>query len=124
MAKNNTLIVSLVMTVVFVALLFATKFGICAPNDFACTDSLDPIAQVISIFLPVFLLASITYFMREEVYRTWFRFARWWVPLSVFVTLVTPTTHDWLYPLASKAGVAFLTVISFFIISFIIIAWK
>lgn len=124
MSKKNTLIVSLLGTLIFVTLLFATKLGICGPENYACTDALDPIAQTLSIFFPVFLLSVITYFMRDDVYRTWFRFTRWWVSLSVLATLIIPTTRDWLYPLASKAGVAFLSVIFFFLISLVLIAYK
>ena len=124
MEKKKTLVISLVMTIIFITLLFATRFGICPPEGYVCEDALNPIAQVISIFFPVFLLALITYKMRVDVYRVWFRFARWWVPLSIFATLITPTTHDWLYPLASKAGVAFLSPIFFFIVSLLLIAWK
>lgn len=41
------------------------------------------------IFLtpPLFLLSLITYKMRDEVFRAWWGFARWFVPVIIAVTL-------------------------------------
>ena len=40
-------------------------------------------------FTPALLLLSlITYKMRDEVFRAWWRFARWWVPVIIVVTLL------------------------------------
>ena len=37
--------------------------------------------------LPILLLSLITYKMHDEVFRAWWRFARWWVPVIIAVTL-------------------------------------
>ena len=37
--------------------------------------------------LPIFLLSFITYKMRDEVFRAWWGFARWWVPIIILITL-------------------------------------
>jgi len=39
--------------------------------------------------LPVFVFSSITYFLRGEVFQKWFRFSAWWIPMSLFFTLIT-----------------------------------
>jgi hypothetical protein len=42
----------------------------------------------LSIFiLPMFIFSLITYFLREEVFRAWFRFTYWWIPLSFIIVL-------------------------------------
>ncbi len=43
------------------------------------------------ILLPssfLFFLSLITYKMRDEVFRAWWNFARWWVPVIIAVTLL------------------------------------
>lgn len=39
--------------------------------------------------IPLFLLSLITYKMRDEVFRAWWNFARWSVPLSIVVVLAS-----------------------------------
>lgn len=74
--------------------------------------------------IPLFLLSLITYKMREEVYRTWLRFAYVWIPLSMLLIFLAPEyTADWMYPVV-KSTVAFFSSLLFLIISPIIIAWK
>ncbi len=43
----------------------------------------------ILIFLtpPLFFLSLITYKMQDEVFRAWWNFARWWVPVIILATL-------------------------------------
>ena len=38
--------------------------------------------------IPIFTLSLITYKMRDEVFRAWWNFARWWAPVIVVVTLL------------------------------------
>ena len=38
--------------------------------------------------IPIFILSLITYKMRDEVFRAWWGFARWWVPVIMVVTLL------------------------------------
>ena len=41
------------------------------------------------IFLtPPLLLSLITYRMKDEVFRAWWNFARWWVPVIIVVTIL------------------------------------
>jgi hypothetical protein len=62
--------------------------------------------------------------MREEVYQAWFRFARWWIPLSMVLILISPEySGDWMYPI-TKGTVAFLTSGIFIVVSVLIIFVK
>ena len=41
------------------------------------------------IFLiPIFIFSLITYKMREEVFQSWWRFARWFAPVIILVTFL------------------------------------
>lgn len=43
---------------------------------------------LVFLFPPLFLLSLLTYRMRDQVFRAWWNFARWWVPVIVVVTLL------------------------------------
>lgn len=51
-------------------------------------DSINTTGAVLMVFIPVFLFSLITYKMREEVFRAWWNFAIWFVPLIMFVTFL------------------------------------
>jgi len=75
-------------------------------------------------FVQLFLFSLITYKMRDEVYRTWLRFAYVWVPLSMVLIFLAPQySTDWMFPI-EKGTVAFLSSLLFVIISLTIITWK
>lgn len=46
------------------------------------------IFQLIFLTPAILLLSLITYKMRDEVFRAWWRFARWFVPVIIAVTLL------------------------------------
>ncbi|MCX6735762.1 MAG: hypothetical protein NTZ13_01640 [Candidatus Parcubacteria bacterium] len=75
---------------------------------------------------PVFLFSLITYPLREETFRSWLHFAKWWVPMSVLLVLITPDGQGGGYmpSLIDKQVVAFLTSAIFTLISLIIVIYK
>ncbi|MHB1316562.1 MAG: hypothetical protein ACYCZW_01760 [Minisyncoccota bacterium] len=46
--------------------------------------------SLMSLFLggSLFILSIITYKMKEEVFRSWWNFARWWAPVIIVVTFL------------------------------------
>ena len=48
---------------------------------------LEPLSFALFLAPLLFLLSLITYRMKDEVFRAWWRFARWWVPVIIAVTL-------------------------------------
>lgn len=48
----------------------------------------EPLALVLVSLLPLLLLSLITYRMHDHIFRAWWNFARWWVPVIVLVTLL------------------------------------
>ena len=92
--KKSVLLGSLVA--VALAYIFANPvfFHICVNtytfgNYVGCFDKLSESAAVLlmSISIPLLILSLITYKMKDEVFRAWWRFARWWVPVIIAVTL-------------------------------------
>ncbi len=68
-------------------------YDFCFPTG-RCLNFLVNIDFIGHFFLlapPLFLLSLITYKMRDEVFRAWWNFARWWVPVIILVTYLQST---------------------------------
>ena len=91
------------------------------------TECMQNLHSLLTIFIPVtavFLAIVVFYWTREEVYQAWFRFLRWWIPLSVLLILVTPEYGGGLINPVSKGTVAVFLSALFVLISMIIITYK
>lgn len=61
----------------------------CYQKDlFFCSDSYGIVAILILPSLPILILSLITYKMRDEAFRAWWGFARWWVPVIIVATFL------------------------------------
>lgn len=86
--KKNVLIVSAIYVIFSIAIFLTGEF--CNKTWCRVHDD-DPLGLFFFFFLPllpIFLLSLITYKMRDEVFRAWWRFARWWASVIVAVTLL------------------------------------
>lgn len=99
MTKKTVLFASLVGGVVGYVLVNPLKFGFCfSPYTFSggagCLDKNIPaLGEVVILFsASIFVLSIITYFLHEEMFRAWLRFAYWWIPVSVFFIYLSSTS--------------------------------
>lgn len=98
----NTKKIVFLSSLSLLAIIFVTEnpilFGFCQNIDIynegmkrCVEESLLPeyITQI-GGFLSILVLSLslITYFMRDEVFRAWWGFARWWVPVIIVVTFL------------------------------------
>lgn len=86
--KRNILLVSAAYVVFFIGIFLTSELCNavwCRIND---DDPLGSLFFTLLPLLPVFFLSLVTYFMREEVFRAWWRFARWWVLVIIVITLL------------------------------------
>lgn len=123
--KKNILVSSGIIVVLFLVFDSVGTFRLCGGVEYgSCMDKLHGFFGIFLPIFPLFLFSLITYKMREEIYKTWFYFARWWVPLSMLLVLISPEySNDWMFPI-EKGSVAFVTSLLFTVISLILIAWK
>lgn len=78
----------------------------------------------IAPLIAMLIFSLLTYWMRDNVYQAWFKFARWAIPLSMLLIFLAPEySHDWMYPI-EKGTVAFFSSVIFSILSIIIIGTK
>lgn len=90
MTKQIVLSVSTGGLIIGYVLISPLEFGFCKNTytfggNLGCLDKVTPMfGQIITLFsIPLLLFSLITYFLHEEVFRAWLRFAYWWVPLSI-----------------------------------------
>ena len=124
MRKKNVLFASGIILAVLFGLEYVGTYALCDfiisnGHEGNCPFVLSDIEIILSPILALFIFSLITYKMRDEIFQSWWRFARVWVPLSMIVTFFTPSyTHNWMFPIV-KANVALLLSAIFIIVSFI-----
>jgi len=126
--KKIVLIASVAFSAVFVVSILSREIGMCPPYSYStCSDFSESLAMLFFPILPLFFFSLVTYFMRDEVFQSWWRFARVWVPVSMIAILLAPAyASDWMFPV-DKGRIAFFTSLLFMIISLILIIrtkWK
>ena len=89
-----------------------------------CPAYLGSIETALLPLIPLFALYVVTFFVRDEIYQSWFRFARWWIPLSMLLIFISPEYPTNLYDPIQKGSVAFVMSGAFVVISIITIAIK
>lgn len=125
MSKKILLIVSGILSASLIVIgRTGLTYDYCPSIHIPCTDLVYDTVVNFLIFIPFFLLSLITYKMRDEVFRAWWGFARWWIPLSMLAIFLAPEySADWMFSI-EKGTVAFFSSLIFFFISLIIIALK
>lgn len=98
---------------------------ICGAGSITCIDNIFFTSMLLFVFPFVFLFSIITYFLKESVFRSWVNFAKWWVPLQIFLVLITPeSSGGYFVSLIDKQFVAIILSGVFATISLIIVIWK
>lgn len=122
-SKKGSIYIGFVGVFLFFISAFSKEIGICAAYSYSlCLDFSNQFAEILMPFFALLLLSLITYRMREEVYRAWFRFARWYVPIAMLLILITPEYGGGLFNPVQKGSVSFVLTALFFIISLLLIA--
>lgn len=119
--KKYVLVISLIFVIIFFSSLFSQEIGFCKSYT-SCTDFFDKIAETVFISLPLFLFSLITYKMKEEVFQSWFRFVRVYMPVALLCILLAPSySSNWIFPY-NKGMAAVIASGTFTIISIVKIA--
>lgn len=112
---------SFIALVLFVVFLSLSIQGKCLMEYFCDRPHDDSFAFLFFPFVPLFIFSLITYFLREEVYRAWWQFARVATPVSMLLIALAPSySHDWMFPI-EKGSVAVFTSLIFSVISIVVI---
>ena len=103
--------------------IFSEEVRLCQANDYLCSKRFDEIAQMLLIFLPTLFFSLITYKMRAGVFNAWRNFAIVWVPASIFLVAISPSSSA-PFQIIDKEFVAIVFSLFFSFISLILIAYK
>lgn len=93
--KKNVLRISSVYIFYFAVLLLVSST--CNGSNWCSIQEDDIFGLILFSFAPLaplFLFSVITYRMKDEVFRAWWGFARWWVPVIIVATLLLENTGD------------------------------
>ena len=86
--KKNVLHVSIGYVIYFFTLLLIGTVCDRVWCDIQEDGFLVSILYFFAPLLPIFFFSLITYKMKDEVFRAWWRFARWWVLVIIAATLL------------------------------------
>jgi len=105
--------------------LFGTTLEMCigahgGVEHYDCLDTLSGIEIFFLPILPIALFSLITYRMKDDVFTTWIGFAKWWVPLTIFLTLIALGSDGSFFPV-DKGRIAFVMTALFTALSFCIV---
>ena len=99
--KKNVLGVTLIGLIVSYILNNPLFFGICLDSytlsgHIYCHDEFGYFLSHLLFFalVPVLPFGIVVYRMKEEVFRAWWNFARWFVPIIILVTFLQNTVHQ------------------------------
>lgn len=122
--KKNVFISTGIVSVLLTTLNFIGTYKLCGSKGYGtCMEVVYDIMVILLPIIPLFIFSLITYKMREEVFESWWKFARIWIPLSMLAVLVSPSYGNWMIPI-EKGTVAFASSILFVIISLVLIIWQ
>ncbi|KKP79686.1 MAG: hypothetical protein A2271_03070 [Candidatus Moranbacteria bacterium RIFOXYA12_FULL_35_19] len=96
MMKKNVLWISSIVIMLLLFVAYIQNGDICYSRSWCNNlwDTINIVSEIILIFIPVFIFSLITYKMREEVFQSWWRFARWFVPVIMLVTFLIYSQHQ------------------------------
>lgn len=72
----------------FAVLLGYTSENLC--NSYTCETAIDAVAVPLGFFtLSLIPISLLLFFLREEVFRAWWRFARWYLSVAILIVIVS-----------------------------------
>lgn len=80
-----------------ISALFSLESNFCYVNAFCMkirSFFSNDIFMLVFLTPPLLFLSLITYKMRDEVFRAWWGFARWWVPVIIVVTFLLNSANS------------------------------
>ncbi|OGZ16493.1 MAG: hypothetical protein A3H76_04345 [Candidatus Lloydbacteria bacterium RIFCSPLOWO2_02_FULL_54_12] len=89
----------------------------------SCTKKFDSVAEIFQVFIPSLFLTLLLYKLRDEIFNAWLMFAKWWIPPTIILVLLAPSTGHSLVPI-DKGRVSLFMNALFLLISLLLIAIK
>lgn len=133
MKKYNSIISALSLLGVVIGyslVVYPEKLGVCNVGDIICTDN-NPLIfglgyPLVTVSFFIFIVSMVLLLVRDEIWRSWFNFSKWYLPLSVVAIALFPSqTHNlFLTDPFDKKFASLLFSAIFLLVSLLIIAIK
>jgi hypothetical protein len=70
------------------------SYGVCQLNDVSCGNFYAHTlgAPVFFLSFAILITSVLLFFVREEVYKSWRRFAYWAIPIGILILIAAPTS--------------------------------
>jgi hypothetical protein len=133
MTKQKVLIISATGVALFILGIIFLMNDVCSVDAWVRCRNIDEsvgfIVTLLMYTIPVFIFSLLTYFLREETFRTWLRLTSWFIPVSMILVLVSSNRDipggGNLIPSASPQDlVGVFTWGLYILVSLVIIIWK
>lgn len=126
LTQKNVLVISVVGVVLFFVFIFSNEMGFCAPYQLSCMKRFDFMAEIIQIFIPVLFCSLIAYKMHANVFKSWINFTKWWVSLTIILSVLAGFGEQPSYmpAMITPGTVSFLMSSLFLVISLILIVYR
>jgi hypothetical protein len=69
----------------------SVEFGFCLNTDKGCRIIFDRLENILYIFPIILLFSLVTYFLREQAFKSWFKFLVTWGVLTLLVATLVHT---------------------------------
>lgn len=115
--KRNILIVSLALFMFWLTLVLLQETCNHSTESLCWQywNTIGPLKKSVYISIPFLFFSLVAYAFREEVFRTWARFAIWWVPLSILFSNLSSDRPGHFAPSSRYT----ITLLCFFLFIFI-----
>ena len=126
LTKKTILLVAIIGITIFIVSVFPESFKLCGGINIQCGNFFETRAEIMMIFVAVFLLSLATYPLSGKIFSAWINFAKWWVPLTISLSILSAFGEQPSYmPSMISPDIVSLFMSSIFlIVSLIIIAHK
>jgi len=104
MTKKTIMFGSLILGLIALTFGYLSDSHMCFLGYLQCEN----IAYSLVLFVPLFVLAALFYFAKDELFARWAKFVKWWASLGVLIMVLAPRTSDYL-PLNKKIVFVFAT---------------
>ncbi len=115
--KNNIIIFLISLTLILLAYYINTNYRDDLPRKLS--------ESIFWLTIPISFYGLITLFLRDSVFRSWFKFTKYYFIISVLIVLIAPTSTHGLdfFPIVKETVTIFLSVL-YSAISLILIIYK
>jgi len=86
--KTLVLIFSAIGSVILLITKYSVDINLCNQVDYNCRKFFDNIENILYLFPLILLFSFVVYFMNERVFFSWWRFAKYAIPIILIINTI------------------------------------